>query len=323
VDRSVERWTALGLVGEELALEVDQRGRNGPRLGRRKLLNGALCETSQVLHGSLERRERRTSRLIRERHDDLGSRGQPFEQRPLRPGQVFEAVCENGLAVPGIQIGCKALGGAAPEAVAVPQTKAVELSTVGDSQPAEIAVEAFGLEKRRLDLPESRCERVREAARSGRRGKVLESSPLYRATDCERALRLGRDRPLVVPAERVTPASDVLEEVVERADPAAEERCSTPKQVAFDPFDVPPVRYDEPRVERRIDVQGLEIPIEKQRNLAGVRRPHDERERHLPIVVLGSDAPSYGVRRLSAKCENFGPALFPPGETVFLSVTNG
>ena len=71
----------------------------------------------------------------------------------------------------------------------------------------------------------------------------------------------------------------MLEEIVERPDPAREQRRPAAEEVALDPFDVAAVRDDEPGIAPARIERG-EIPLEKQRDLAGVGRPHDERERH-------------------------------------------
>jgi len=52
----------------------------------------------------------------------------------LRARQVLEAVREDRLAVPGIEIGQQLLGGAATEEVAIPASEPVELCSVGGVQ---------------------------------------------------------------------------------------------------------------------------------------------------------------------------------------------
>src|SRR4029453_6710723 len=55
-----------------------------------------------------------------------------------------------------------------------------------------------------------------------------------------------------------------------------------------------------------------QIPLQKQRNLAGVSRPHDERERHRTMVVPGPDASSYAATEFFAKTRKFERRR-PPG----------
>ena len=91
------------------------------------------------------------------------------------------------------------------------------------------------------------------------------------AADDERALELRRLR---APAR--VGVGDRAKEVVERADRSREERGGAPNQVALDAIDVDAIRHDEPRVTRDL----REIALEQERDLAGMRRPHDQRETH-------------------------------------------
>ena len=47
--------------------------------------------------------------------------GERLEQRPLRAGQILEAVGEDRLAVPGVEVGLQPLGRAPAQEVAVPE----------------------------------------------------------------------------------------------------------------------------------------------------------------------------------------------------------
>ena len=64
-------------------------------------------------------------------------------------------------------------------------------------------------------------------------------------------------------------AREPLEEIVEGSDPAREERAAPGEELALDPLDVRSVGHDE----HRIAVERVQVAIEEQRNLAGVRRP--------------------------------------------------
>ena len=79
---------------------------------------------------------------------------------------------------------------------------------------------------------------------------------------------------------------DVTEEVVEGPDRAREQRRTAPDQVTLDAIDVDAVRDDEPG----IALEHVEVALQEQRDLAGVRRPDDERESHRSIVVPASGA---------------------------------
>ena len=64
-----------------------------------------------------------------------------LEQAPLGPGQVLEAVCEDGAAVPGVELGGDPLRRVAPQQVAIPEPEAVELGAVGRVEPRQVALE--------------------------------------------------------------------------------------------------------------------------------------------------------------------------------------
>ena len=103
-DHAVERRRFSRLVGKECALEMRERRRRDLPVARRELLDGAGGEAGEILGRPPQRGEDRPSRLVRERDRDLGPRGQRLEQRPLRTGQVLEAVGEDRLDVPGVEV---------------------------------------------------------------------------------------------------------------------------------------------------------------------------------------------------------------------------
>ena len=84
---------------------------------------------------------------------------------------------------------------------------------------------------------------------------------------------------------RAAGVGDPLEDVVERADRAAEERAAAREQVTFDTLDVRPVRDDENRLAR----ERGQIALEQKRHLARVGGPGDEAETHRSILDLGPD----------------------------------
>ncbi len=74
-------------------------------------------------------------------------------------------------------------------------------------------------------------------------------------------------------------------EVVERSDRAAEQAAATTQQIPFDLLDVRPRRHDQ----RGFVVEARQIALEEQRDLPCMRRPGDEAQSHLVMVVLTKD----------------------------------
>ena len=130
----------------------------------------------------------------------------------------------------------------------------------------------------------------------------------HRASDCQAALRIRRDR-----RPFASVVGDRAKEVVEGADRAREERRAASDQVALDTIDVEPIRDDQPRV----TLERSDVALQKQRDLAGVSRPHDERESHRSIVVLAPEPLSYATPGLCAKSvESRDVGVRPAGPTL-------
>ena len=163
---------------------------------------------------------------------------------------------------------------------------------IGRREHREIAVELARVDESRLELPDRLQQRVGESGGCRRRAQLAQLDALDRAAYGERALDLRRDRHSISARTR-----NVAKQVVERPHGASEQRGTPTNQVPLDPIDVDPVRYDEPR----IMLEHREIALQKQRNLADVRRPGDERETHRFIVVLASGALSYAPEPVCAK----------------------
>ena len=108
---------------EERALEVCERGMGVFRRPRRQLLDAPVGERREIVGGALEGREGDPARLVGQRDLHLGSTGERLEQRPLRPSQVLEAVGEDGLAVPRVEVRLQPLGGTTALEVAVPEAE--------------------------------------------------------------------------------------------------------------------------------------------------------------------------------------------------------
>src|SRR4029078_5456825 len=88
------------------------------------------------------------------------------------------------------------------------------------------------------------------------------------------------DRPVGTIAAR-----DPLEEIVERADRAAEQRPRAREQLPLGAVDVRPVRHDQ----YGVGLERAQIALEQERHLAGVGRACEQAESHRTILVSGSD----------------------------------
>jgi hypothetical protein len=148
-------------------------------------------------------------------------------------------------------------------------------------QPAKLPVAVVRLDERRLELAECGLERVAEAAERRGAAEAVQLGLPDRATDEERALRVGEHAPRTLGVA----LRDPREEIVERADRAGEQRADPRQQLPLDPLDVRPARHDE----KRLAVERSQIPVEEQLDLPGVRGPDDQAQGHRSIVVRGLD----------------------------------
>ena len=239
-----------------------------------------------------ERGEGRSRGFVRDRDGYVRARGERLDQRPLRSGQILEPVGEDGLPPPGSEIALDPLGRAAAHAVPIPETQPVELAAVSAGQSAELASYGFRIEKRGFELPHRGQQHIDEPTRRRRRAEVFERGPRDRTPRRERALCIARD---------TTPFGisrhDLLEEIVERTDVAGKQRRPASQKVALDALDVGSIGYHEPG----IAFEHVEIAPEEQGDLAGMRRPDDERETHRSMVIPASDPFSYAVVLFSGK----------------------
>ena len=155
----------------------------------------------------------------------------------------------------------------------------------------------LGVDESRLELADRLQQRVGESGGCRRRAQLAKLDAL-RPRGVRRAFagspRRRARRPRPHPRHGGTGRR--TSRPCPRAAPGADD------QVALDPIDVDPVRYDEPR----IMLEHREIALQKQRNLADVRRPGDERETHRSIVVLASGALSYAPGPHCAKSVSGG-----------------
>src|SRR5581483_3739082 len=117
--------------------------------------------------------------LVGERDVDVGAPRERLEQAPLHRSQVLEAVREDGLAVPGVELAAQALDRPPAERVPVAEAEPVELGAVGRVEGGEVAVEVARLDEARLELAEGGQERVDEAGEAGR-ARALEAARAQR-----------------------------------------------------------------------------------------------------------------------------------------------
>ena len=167
----------MRLIGEERALEVRERRPAHVAVARRQFLDPVAGETLEIFCGAPQRRERRPGGLVRERDAHLRAGGERLEQRPLRARQVLEAVGEDGLTMPRLELGLQPLCGVAAQQVAIPEAEPLELRAVGAVQRRELALQLVRVEQSRLELAERPQQLVGEAAEARRGGEAVERRP--------------------------------------------------------------------------------------------------------------------------------------------------
>src|SRR5438477_5702856 len=159
-----------------------------PRGRARWQLLDVLRERREIVRGAPQGRKRVSPRLVRERDRDLRAAGERLEQRPFRAGQVFEAVREDGFAVPGRELACDPLGRIATLELAVPEAEPVEVLAIRRVELRELAVEVTRLEQRGLELGDGCAEGVGKAREPGRTGERLGARVRHDAPQEQRAL---------------------------------------------------------------------------------------------------------------------------------------
>ena len=265
-----------------------RRGRTRPR-GRAAPRSRAAGERREILLRAPERREGGAAGLVGERDRHLRARGERLEQPPLGAGQVLEAVGEHRPPVPGVELRAQALDRAPAEQVAVPEPEPVELGPVGRRAARDrrrVAPGRAAPTRARPSTassasakPAKRAERPRPVQRRARRARAARRAPAGR-----------RSRPARVSAAASASSRKTSSNVPIEPASSAPLRC---EEVALDPLDVRPVRHDQDG----IAVDRLEVSLEQARDLAGLRRPHDESQTHRPIVVAGPDGYRRGRNR--------------------------
>ncbi len=246
---------------------------------------------------------------------DVGPACERLEQRPFGRGQVLEPVRVDRLAVPGSELGLQALDRPAADEIAIPQDEAVELCVVGGVERGQVAGQVIGIEQPGFELAQRVQKRVGEPAGAGGAREAVQGDVAQRPPHDERALGGGDDgtRPRIAGRE-------LPEQIVEGADRATEQAATACEQVALHPVDVRPVRHDQ----NRLVVQARQIALEQERDLAGMRRPCEKGESHLPIVERPQDGPggrstrffrSLRYERLRLSGGGLRPAATPGGRT--------
>ena len=278
-----------------------ERGRRRRPHGPQKLLDGPEREAGEILDRPFERRECGSPRLVGDGHGDVGPRRQRLEERPLRARQILEAVGEDRRARPRLQVVLQSFDRAPPQAVAISEPEPRELRAIRVKEPAEVSVEPIHVHQAGLELADGREQRVGEARGLRRRPELGELEPRDRPAGGKHPLGLGGLAHV---------ACDLPEDVVEGAHGAGKQRGPATDELPFDAVDVDPIRNDEPGI-RGLSASGVcarrfpscagiaeraDVALEEQRDLAGMRRPDDERQAHSSIVVLASGAPSYATR---------------------------
>jgi len=253
-----------------------------PRRSAAASSRSVLGQPGQVGSGALERRECGPARLVRERDRHLAAAGKRLEQLPLGAGQVLEAVREDRAPVPGVELRGDALGGPPTLEVAVPGAEPVELGAVGAVQLPESALDVCRVDEPALELTDRVRQGVSEAGEARRGAEPVQRGGLGGPAKDERAHRVREDGPRLAAV-----ASELLEQVVEGADPAPEQAAVTAQQLPLDALDVRPVGHDQERPARK---RGR-IALEQERHLARVGGSRDERQPHRPIVVRALDDP--------------------------------
>ena len=141
-------------VGEQLAFQMTKRRSRQGGIGSRELQDRSLSENSKILDGPLERRESSAAGLVGNRHRHIGSSRERLEERPLRCGQILEAIGKYWLDAPRVEIAPETIDGCAPENGAVLETQPIELGAICASELRQVSFERVSVQKRRIELGE-------------------------------------------------------------------------------------------------------------------------------------------------------------------------
>ena len=164
-------------------------GRNSPARGG-QLDHLAAREGREVLDGPAQRRIDGTSGLVGNRDVDVAARRQRLEQSPLGAGEVLEAVREDRVVAPCLQLSGQPFDRPSAQHSPIPRIEPVEVGAVGPGQRRKRLVQVLRLEQA---LP--RARRARDRRRRHIRRSALRLPALHRtvgaAADPVPRLRAG------------------------------------------------------------------------------------------------------------------------------------
>ena len=267
--RPFERRGLPPAVLKQRSLEMRQRRRFVPAL-RGELLD-PVCKRGQVVGDAAQRGEGGPRGLVGQRHGHVGAPRERLEQPPLRAGEILESVRKDGGPAPRVEGARDALDRAPLGGRAVADTEPVELGAVGTVERSQVAAHIVGVDERGLELHDRVSECLGETAESRRASDAVERCLTRDACEHQPAGRIADHRSWIGIG-----AENPAEQVVERPDLAAEERGRPAQQLSLDGVDISSRRNDE----KRLTVDRFQIAIEEPRDLAGVRRTHEQCQRH-------------------------------------------
>ncbi len=206
----------------------------------------------------------------------------------MRRCQVFEPVRVDRPPVPRLQLVRHPLGGVAPLAVAVPASQPVELGAIRTQQLCQTLIEVLRLDEPGLELRDGRAECLGEACEPG--------SVPRQPSQQQRPLGVGEHGPVGSVA-----VGEAREQVVERRHPAADDRLAAGEEIPPNALRLGSVGHEQNRVAR--DVRG--IAVEQEGDLAGIRRPRKQRQRHATQSRAGACRPKKPHGGLDSSCPPF------------------
>ncbi len=276
-------------VREERLAEV-REDRRVVMVGRRQLLDGRRLRQGldQRPHGGVGG----PADLVRQRHGHLAARGQRPQGAHLGAGHVLEAVGEHGAGVPRVEPALEQTGRELAPARAVVRPGRGHRRPVGGDERGQLlrpgrCGRRLWLRHRRRELVGERAHRVLEPREAGRCRERIQRRLGHDRGQEQPALHLADQRPQLPAAPE-----HLLEQVVEGADPAADEHAPAAHQLALDGLDVGPVGDDQERVVIRLGRR--QEPVKQEGDLAAVGRAEDELERHR-WILCAAPRPAGGV----------------------------
>ena len=208
----------------------------------------------------------------------------------MRACEVLEPVEEDRRSSPGREVATEAFRRGSRPPLRIRCTELLEPIDVGGVQASELTADLLRLDQRSLELANRVPEGVGEAVEPGRDPESPELGTGDDTPDEERSLQ---------PAQKSPAAgfgSEPSDEVVEGADRASKDAADPGEQIALDPLDLAPIRHDQ----NGLVVERGDVPVEQARDLAGIRRADEQRQRHSEMLAPAS------ARWLIGKCGAVG-----------------